>query len=137
MLVGRVGHDPECKILENGTHRASLALATTSIYKNKTTGEKTTTTEWHNLLSWGAGAEIISKFVAKGMLLEIEGHLQTSKWIDRDGIKRTKTEVIVENFYMLSKVGSRENPPPPTESDEPPLSKSEIENQDQEDDLPF
>jgi single-strand DNA-binding protein len=60
-------------------------------------------TEWHNLVMWDKLAEIAEKYIRKGTKLYIEGKLRTRTWEDRNAIKRTVTEIYVENMDILSR----------------------------------
>lgn len=102
ILVGNVGIDPEIRYLEGGTAVASLRLATSETYKNKS-GERITQTEWHNIVLWRGLAEITEKYVKKGMQLYIEGRLRTRSWDDKEGNKRYTTEVVADAMKMLSR----------------------------------
>ena len=68
ILIGNVGADPEVRYLEGGVAVANLRLATTERYKNKN-GENIDQTEWHNIVLWRGLAEIVEKYVKKGMRL--------------------------------------------------------------------
>ena len=60
-------------------------------------------TDWHNILAYGKAAENIEKYVVKGSKLFIEGRLQNSSWDDKEtGQKRYKTEIVVNDFILLS-----------------------------------
>lgn len=102
ILVGNVGKDPEVKYTGSGTAIATLSLATTDRSKNRA-GEWEDRTEWHNLVVFGKGAEIVERYVVKGSKLYIEGSLRTSSWDDKQtGQKRYKTEIIVNDLVLLS-----------------------------------
>lgn len=101
ILIGNVGADPDVRYLEGGTAVANLRLATTESYKNKN-GEKVDQTEWHNIVLWRGLAEIVEKYVHKGMRLYIEGRLRTRSWDDQNGAKRYTTEIWADNMQMLS-----------------------------------
>ena len=64
ILVGHVGRDPEVKHLDKGISVAKFSLATTE-YSTSPTGEKTSTTEWHNIVAWRIAAEVAEKYVKK------------------------------------------------------------------------
>ncbi len=56
--------------------------------------------EFHNIVAWGKLADICGQYLAKGMLVLIEGRLETQSWEGQDGIKRFRTEIIAENMQM-------------------------------------
>ncbi|HRP60596.1 MAG TPA: single-stranded DNA-binding protein, partial [Vicingus sp.] len=66
ILLGNLGKDPEIRYLEGGTAVANFTLATSENYKDKTTGERKTITEWHNVVLWRGLAEITEKYLKKG-----------------------------------------------------------------------
>ena len=91
ILVGNLGKDPEIRYLEGGTAVANFPIATSETYKDKTSGEKKTNTEWHNIVLWRGLAEIAEKYLKKGNQVYIEGKLQTRQWQDKDGNNRYTT----------------------------------------------
>lgn len=101
ILIGNVGADPEVRYLDGGVAVANLRLATTESYKNKN-GERVDQTEWHNIVLWRGLAEIVEKYVKKGMRLYIEGRIRTRSWEDQTGMKRYTTEIYADNMQMLS-----------------------------------
>lgn len=104
ILVGRLGKDPEVRNLDNGAIVANFSIATSESYKDRTTGEKKESTEWHNIVLWRGLAEIAQKYVHKGDLVYIEGKLKTRSW-EKDGVTRYMTEVIADNMTMLGSRG--------------------------------
>jgi len=136
ILVGNLGKDPEVRYLEGGTAVANFPIATSESFKDKTTGERKTITEWHNIVLWRGLAEIAEKYLKKGNQVYIEGKLRTRQWQDKDGNKRYTTEVIADNLQMLGKKedNTSSNQQKPVE---PTTNKPEIENNNEVDDLPF
>ena len=103
MLIGRVGQNPDVKTInEQGRKAAQFSLATTERYKDRN-GEVKEQTEWHNIVAFDKTAELIEKFVTKGMLLYIEGKLRTRSWDDHNGVKRYVTEVLANGIQFLEK----------------------------------
>lgn len=101
ILVGRLGKDPEIRHFENGGMVANFTMATSETYKDKTTGEKKEITDWHNIVVRNQAAEIMQKYVHKGDMLYVEGKMRTRSW-EKDGVTRYITEVVVDNFTMLT-----------------------------------
>lgn len=100
ILVGRLGKDPEVRNLDSGTTIANFTMATSESYKDKTTGEKKETTEWHNVVLWRGQAEVAAKYLHKGDLVYIEGKLKTRSW-EKDGVTRYTTEVVGDVMNIL------------------------------------
>lgn len=100
ILVGRLGKDPEVRHLENGATVANFSMATSETYRDRTTGERRETTEWHNVVLWRGLAEVAEKYVKKGDMIYVEGKLRTRSW-EKDGVTRYTTEVVGDNMTML------------------------------------
>lgn len=142
ILVGNVGKDPEVKHLDSNTAVANFSLATSETYNNKS-GEKVTTTEWHNIVCWRGLATVAENYVKKGSQLYIEGKIRTRSFDGQDGTKKYITEILADTIQMLGKKGESNhvdgNKIPQTsavsEPESGPVSYS-IEDK-VEDDLPF
>ena len=100
ILVGRLGKAPEVRHLENGAAVANFSIATSENYKDKNTGERKETTEWHNVVLWRGLVDIAEKYLKKGDMVYIEGKLRTRSW-DKDGVTRYTTEIVGENMTMI------------------------------------
>ena len=100
ILVGHVGKDPEFKTTKYGTSMASFGLATNLKYRDRSTGEMVTSTEWHSVQAYGKLADLLKKYVGKGSALYIEGKLQTSRY-EKDGVTRSKTYVVMTSMQFL------------------------------------
>ena len=101
-LIGNVGNDPEIKNLDGGRKLANLTIATNDSYKNDK-GEKVEQTEWHKVVAWGKTADLIEKYVTKGIQIGIEGKLTHRSYDDKNGEKRYITEVVVNEVLLLGK----------------------------------
>lgn len=104
ILVGNLGRDPEVRYTKNGQAIASFSLATTERWTGKD-GNKEDRTEWHRVVAWGKLGEICGEYLSKGKQVYIEGRLQTRDWEDKDGNKKSTTEVVASNMVMLSQAG--------------------------------
>lgn len=102
LLIGNLGKDPEIRYSEGGIPRLNFSLATSEIYKDKS-GNRSEHVEWHNIVMWRTLAENGEKLLKKGMQVYIEGRLQTRQWNDKDGMKRSVTEVVADNFVILQR----------------------------------
>jgi single-strand DNA-binding protein len=117
-LLGNVGKDPEIRTFQNGGRVASFSLATSESWKDKTSGEKKTATEWHNIVVKNEGlVGIVEKYVKKGAKLHIEGKLETRTY-DKDGSKRYITEIVLYPYsgdIVLLDAKDAPTDAPPTE----------------------
>ncbi|MGB6670788.1 MAG: single-stranded DNA-binding protein [Candidatus Acidiferrum sp.] len=100
ILVGRLGRDPETRYTGGGQAVANFSVATDESYKDRN-GEKQKRTEWHKIVAWGPKAEFAQKYLKKGNLIYIEGSIRSSEWQDKEGQKRTKTEIIASDFRFI------------------------------------
>lgn len=99
ILLGNVGRDPEVRYLEQKRPVATFPLAT----NERASANSPELTEWHNIVMWDAAAEAAERYIRKGTKLYIEGRLRTRYWEDRNAIKRTVTEIYVDNFEILGR----------------------------------
>lgn len=95
-LIGRLGQDPEVRTTTNGTKVASLSVATSERWRDKTTGEQREATEWHRVVLWDKLAELAEQYLFKGSEVLLVGKLQTRKWQDQSGQDRYTTEVVLQ-----------------------------------------
>lgn len=100
-LIGKLGVDPEIKVIESGRKMARLSLATNETYKNNQ-GETVKETQWHHLVVWGKQAELAEKHLNKGSLIAIDGKLLNKNYTDKDGVKRYVTEIHVNEIMFLN-----------------------------------
>ena len=100
MIIGHLGRDPEMRYTPSGRPVTSFSLATS---RNWTTadGERRSETEWFNIVAWGSLAEICNQYLKKGQHVYIEGRLQTRRWEDEEGNKRSSVEVVAREMIML------------------------------------
>jgi single-strand DNA-binding protein len=104
ILVGRLGQKPEARFLP-GTERkvVHFTLATNERFFNKTTSEAVNRTEWHRVVVWGPLADFCEKYLTQGKQILLEGKLRTRQWQDKDGNKRSTTEVEALSIILLGK----------------------------------
>ena len=101
MLIGHLGDDVKIHYFEGGGSVARFPLATNETYTQKTTGAKTTTTEWHNIVVKNKLAEICEKHLSKGDKVYCEGKIKTREW-ETDHVKKYTTEIHVLEMTFLS-----------------------------------
>jgi single-strand DNA-binding protein len=138
ILVGNLGKDPEIRVIESGRKVANFPLATTETYKDKK-GERIENTEWHNVVFWGAIADVIEKYLKKGNQIYVEGKLRTRSYEDKDKVKRYITEIVGQSMTMLGgkpQEGGSSAVRNHTSSAPDPVTHSLVE-EDDADDLPF
>ncbi len=99
-LIGNLGAAPEIKTLKEGKKMARFSVATNESYRNAK-GEKITETQWHNLVAWGKVAEIAEKYLTKGKEVVVEGKLITRNYNDKEGNKKSITEIEVNDLLLM------------------------------------
>lgn len=105
MIIGHLGRDPEMRYTPSGRPVTTFTVAVSRSW-NTADGERRNETEWFNIVSWGNLAEICKQYLTKGQQVYIEGRLQTRRWEDKEGQKRTNVEVVANEMMML---GDRRN----------------------------
>ena len=101
ILIGNVGSDPDVRYLDRGVAIANFNLATTERgYTMQNGTQVPDKTDWHAIVLWRNLAEWAERNIRRGMKLYVEGKLQTRTW-EKDGQRRSKTEVIAENIQIL------------------------------------
>lgn len=127
MLIGHLGDEVKIHYFEGGNSVARFSIATNETYTNKTTGEKVTHTQWHNIVVKNKLAEICEAYLSKGDKIYCEGKLKTSEW-ETGNDKYLKVEIHVHDINFLS---AKRNNTPPKNSNKNINSEGIIE------DLPF
>jgi single-strand DNA-binding protein len=98
-LYGNITRDIELKSLPSGTKVANFSVATNRTWKDKN-GAKQDSTTFHNVVAFAKPAELISQYLKKGSGIFIEGRIDNRSWDDKDGQKKYRSEIIVENFQF-------------------------------------
>lgn len=117
MVIGNATRDPELRTTPNGKSVASFAVATNRRYTDAS-GEAREEVQFHEIVSWGKLAEIVSQVIQKGNKVYVDGRIQTRHWEGQDGNKRERTEIIAENVINLSPRSGGSDYTPPKKSDE-------------------
>src|SRR5438105_259777 len=100
ILVGNLGRDAELRYTPGGAAVATLNMATTEVWNDKS-GQRQEKTEWHRVVLWGKTAESLNEYLTKGKQIYVEGRLQTRQWDDKDGNKRYTTEIRGDRIVLL------------------------------------
>jgi single-strand DNA-binding protein len=99
-LIGRLGQDPEVKLLDTGNKVATFSLATSESYTTKE-GCKHEQTQWHNIVVWGNLAVVCEKYLKKGKEIAIDGQLTHRNWEDKNGTKHFTSEVVANELLFV------------------------------------
>ena len=98
LLIGNCVADPEMRHTQGGDPIAHLRIATNESWKDKNTGEKKESVEYHRVVIFGKVAEIAEKYLRKGSKVYIEGKIQTRKWQDQSGADKYTTEIVMNRY---------------------------------------
>ena len=104
MLLGNLTRDPQLSYTPSQTAIVEFGLAINRNWTGKD-GQKKEETCFVNCKSFGKQAETINKYLTKGRPVFVEGRLSFSSWEAQDGSKRSKLEVVIENFQFISSGG--------------------------------
>lgn len=152
MLIGHTGDDVKMTYFDGGNCIGRFPLATNETYVNKSTNEKVSNTEWHNIVVRNKAAEICEKYLKKGDKVYIEGRLKTRKWTDDQGNDRYSTEIQCTDFTFLTSKSESEGqgqgqqprpqpevkkPPQQSQSQPQPETQQGHSDETKKDDLPF
>ena len=99
-LIGNLTRDPELRYTPSGTAVVDFGMAINRKWTSQS-GEKQEEVVFLDLQAWARSAEVISEYCKKGSLLFVEGRLKLDSWEGKDGQKRSRLRVVVENFQFL------------------------------------
>ena len=99
-IIGRLTRDPELRTTTTGKTVANMTVATGYTWKDQA-GNRQEKSEFHNCVLWGRLGEIAGQYLSKGRRVFVEGRIETRSWDGQDGVKRYRTEVIVQDMIML------------------------------------
>ncbi len=109
IISGNLTRDPELRQTQSGMPVLGLGVAVNDRRKNQTTGEWEDYPNFIDCTMFGTRAEALSRYLSKGTKVAIEGKLRWSQW-ERDGQKRSKIEVIVDELeFMSSRNGGQDH----------------------------
>lgn len=97
-IMGRMTKAPELRRTQTGTAVTSFTLAVDDDFKDKQSGERKT--NFLDCVAWRNTAEFVCQYFAKGYMAIVDGRLQTRKYEDRDGNKRTAVEIVADSVYF-------------------------------------
>ena len=99
VLMGNLTRDPELRTTPSGQSVAGFSLAVNRTWRNAD-GEQQEAVDYIDCNAWGKAGEIISQYMQKGRPILVSGRLQQRSW-EQDGQKRSKVEVVVEDFNFI------------------------------------
>lgn len=106
-VTGNLTRDPELRATQSGSQVLSFGIAVNDRRKNQNTGEWEDYPNFVDCTMFGTRAEKLANYIAKGSKVAIEGKLRFSSW-ERDGERRSKLEVIVDEIEFMSRRGEQD-----------------------------
>ena len=100
VIMGRLTADPELKTTASGLSVLSFSVAVERNYQKE--GEEKAV-DFINVVAWRKTAEFVSKYFHKGSMIAVEGSIQTRKYEDKDGNKRTAFEILANTVSFCGK----------------------------------
>ena len=102
ILIGFLGEAPELKFSSQGKPIGTFSLAVNERWKDAE-GARRERVEWFRIVCFGRLAEICGEYLSRGRHVYVEGKLQSRKWTDREGEKRTTVEVVANQMRILDR----------------------------------
>ncbi len=136
MLIGHLGDEVKMHYFDGGNAIGRFPIATNETYTNRQTGEKITTTEWHNIVVKNKLAQLCEQYLSKGDKVYVEGKIKTRQWDGQDGVKRYSTEIHVTELTFLSDKKDQ-NQAKPSTTNQTTNQQNNPAPDDTDDDLPF
>lgn len=100
MLIGNLGSDPELRYTSTGVPVATFRIATNETWRDAD-GNIQERTEWHTIVVWRRLAELANELLKKGSKVYVEGRLQTRTYEDKNGIRKSITEIVADDIILL------------------------------------
>lgn len=99
VLMGNLTRDPETRTTPSGQSVTNFSLAVNRTWRGQD-GSQQESVSYIDCVAWGKPGEIIAQYLQKGRAVLISGRLEQRSW-EQDGQKRSKVEVIVEDFNFV------------------------------------
>jgi len=100
IIVGNITRDPELRTTPSGTQVCGFSVAVNRNYKDNS-GEQRENVSFFDCSAWGKSGEIIAQYAKKGSGILVSGRLEQRSWEDKEGQKRSRVEIVVEDFNFV------------------------------------
>lgn len=104
IIVGNLTRDPEMRTTPSGAQVCGFSVAVNRTYKDSS-GQQQEAVSFIDCSAWGRAAEIITQYAHKGSGIMVCGRLDQRSWEDKEGQKRSRVEIVVEDFNFMSNGG--------------------------------
>ena len=102
-ITGNLTRDPEMRCTASGMQVLSFGVAVNDRRRNQQTGEWEDYPNFVDCVMFGTRAEAVGRYLSKGSKVAIEGRLRWSQWEAKDGQRRSKLEVIIDEIEFMSR----------------------------------
>jgi len=106
ILIGNLTRDIETATVGSGNTVSKFGLAVNRKYKTKD-GQQQEDVMFVDCVAWGRTGETMAQYLSKGRPVFIEGRLQLEQWEDKEGNKRSRHSIVVENFQFIDANGGQ------------------------------
>lgn len=131
-LSGNLGRNADLKYTQKGTAVSNFSIAVTEKFSS---GDDKT--HWFTCVLWGKLAEAVSQYLLKGAKVTVQGKLEVQEYEDKQGNKRSKTQVIVSNLDIHSSIGAPQSFEAAPNQTSQPYKAPETPTTFADDDIPF
>jgi len=142
IVAGNLTRDPQLSYTPSNTSVCEFGMAVNRRWRDRDGNTKEEVC-YLDLTAYGRQGEVINQYMSKGRPILVEGRLRYSQWTNKEGQKRSKLDVIVENFTFLGggqggggRGGEHERGGAP-QSDRPPAAPADYPGEEQDPDVPF
>ncbi len=100
IIMGNITRDPELRSTPSGTQVCGFSVAVNRNYKDGS-GEQRENVSFFDCSAWGKSGELIAQYAKKGSGILVSGRLEQRSWEDKEGQKRSRVEIVVEDFNFV------------------------------------
>ncbi len=136
IIMGRLTRDPDVRKTQSGVSVCSFSVACDRDIVDKASGERGV--DFINVTAWRSTADFVGKYFTKGRMAVVIGRIQVRNYTDKDGNKRTATEIVADSVYFGdSKKSADDNNSTPAAASQPDPAPQNDYQEVSDDDLPF
>ncbi|MBQ6394615.1 single-stranded DNA-binding protein [Candidatus Saccharibacteria bacterium] len=108
IIAGNLTRDPEMRTTPNGATVCSFSVAVNRVFRDSS-GNQQEDVSFIDCVAWGKGGELINQYAKKGTGILVSGRLEQRSFETKDGQKRSRTEIVMEDFNFLGNTNSGGN----------------------------
>lgn len=116
-LMGRLTREPELKHTQGGVAVCTITLAVERDFVGQDGRREA---DFIDVVCWRGTAELVARWFRKGLLVAVEGRLQSRKWADQYGQNRTNWEVVADSVYFAERTERADGTSQPPAAAAPP-----------------